>query len=58
MEIQKIYNSDLSEIEKQSEEQVLFDEFIGENLQKFIDEFNSRMEKYNVYLLQIIIKER
>ena len=57
-EVQEIYNSKLSKIEKEKEEQMLFDEYLGENLTKFIDEFNLRMEKYNVYFLQILIKER
>ena len=57
-DIQEIYDSELSEIEKQNAEQMLFDEYIGKNLGKFIGEFNSRMEKYNVYFIQIIIKER
>ena len=48
----------LSKIEKEKEELLLFDRYVGENLTKFIDEFNSRMEKYNVYFLQILIKER
>ena len=57
-EIQDIYNSTFSEFEKQKQEQMLFDEYLSENSAKFINEFNSRMEKYNVYLIQIIIKER
>ena len=57
-EIQQIYDSDISENEKEKEEQILFDYYVGENLERFIDEFNSMMEKYNVYLIQIIIKER
>lgn len=57
-DIEKIYNSKCSENDKQNKEQKLFDRYIGENSQKFIEEFNSRMEKYNVYFIQINIKER
>ena len=41
-EVQEIYNSKLSKIEKEKEEQILFDEYVGENLSKFVEEFNSR----------------
>lgn len=57
-DIEKIYNSKCSENDKQNKEQKLFDRYIGENSQKFIEEFNSRMEKYNVYFIQINIKEQ
>lgn len=55
-EIQQVYDKNLTKIEKQKQEQILFDNYICLNLHKFINEFNIRMKKYNVYFLQIIIK--
>lgn len=55
-EIQQVYDKNLTKIEKQKQEQILFDNYISLNLHKFINEFNIRMKKYNVYFLQIIIK--
>lgn len=57
-EIQELYDLKLSKSEKEKEEFILFDKYLGDNLQRFIDEFNLRMEKFNVYFLQISIKER
>lgn len=57
-QIQEIYDLNLTKKEKQREEQILFDKYICTNINKFRMEFNSRMEKFNVYLLQIIIMER
>lgn len=57
-QIQQIYDLDLKKRRKTKEEQILFDKYICYNIDKFRNEFNSRMEKYNVYLLQISIKER
>ena len=57
-QIQQIYDLNLTKKEKQMEEQILFDKYISTNINKFRKEFNSRMEKFNVCLLQIIIMER
>ncbi len=50
-------NIDLSILNKKLEEQILFDKYISKNLSKFCKEFNSRMKKYNLYFVHIIIKE-
>ena len=56
-QITSLNNLDLNQKEEENEEKVLFDKYISENLSKFGNEFNSRMEKYNVYFLQMKIKE-
>ena len=56
-QITSLNNLDLNQKEEENEENVLFDKYISENLSKFGNEFNSRMEKYNVYFLQMKIKE-
>lgn len=58
IEIQVIYDLNISKDEKQKAEQVLFEKFISKNISRFCDEFNSRMKKYNVYFLHINIKEK
>ena len=50
------YKARLFNLDKRVKEQILFEKYISKNLSKFIKEFNLRMEKYNVYFLQIIIK--
>lgn len=32
---------------------ILFLHFVEENSEKFVDEFNMRMQKYNIYILHI-----
>lgn len=56
-EIEKLYNSKLNDQEFKKEEELLFNKFLTLNLNKFINEFNSRMEKYNVYFLYINLLE-
>lgn len=56
-EIEKIYALKLNDEEFKKQEEILFNKFLALNLNKFINEFNSRMEKYNVYFLYIKVLE-
>ena len=56
-EIEKIYALKLNDEKFKKQEEILFNRFLSLNLKKFINEFNSRMEKYNVYFLYITILE-
>lgn len=51
--IEKLDNSNLDDELYSIEYQNLFDRFIAKNNLKFIDEFNLRMKKYNLYYLYI-----
>lgn len=52
-EIQELNELNLDEKEYKMEYQVLFDQYVAKNNLKFVNEFNSRMEKYNLYFLYI-----
>ena len=41
--------------EFKNQRKILFDKYIFKNTEKFVVEFNSRMEKFNVYLIYIKI---
>ena len=56
-EIEKLYLLKLNDKEFKMHEEILFNKFLSLNLKKFVNEFNSRMEKYNVYFLYIYILE-
>ena len=56
-EIEKLYQLKLNDQEFKKQEEILFNKFLSLNLKKFVNEFNSRMEKYNVYFLYIYISE-
>ena len=42
-----------NEEEFKKELQILFDKYLADHNSKFADEFNVRMEKYNIELIQI-----
>lgn len=52
-EVLKFYLSDNESDELKEEFQKLYDEFVGRNIEKFIDEFNIRFKKYNIYYIHI-----
>jgi hypothetical protein len=56
-EIEELYDLKLNDEEFKREEEILFNKFLAFNLHNLIDEFNLRMEKYNVYFLHINIME-
>ena len=45
-----INNFDFDE-ENIGEREFLFDNYVAQNIERFVVEFNSRMEKFNVYFL-------
>ena len=47
----KFYNDEYSE----GEFQKFFERYVGENISKFVDEFNVRFKKYNIYCIHIKI---
>lgn len=47
-----INNFDFDE-ENIGEREFLFDNYVAQNIERFVVEFNSRMEKFNVYFLYI-----
>jgi hypothetical protein len=47
-----IKNFDFDE-ENIGEREFLFDNYVAQNIERFVVEFNSRMEKFNVYFLYI-----
>ena len=49
--LEKKFDGD--EFKKQRE--ILFDKYVSDNFEKFVVEFNSRMEKFNVYYVYIIL---
>ena len=53
-EIQELDKLDLEEDEYNLRYQILFDKYVAKNNLKFVNEFNSRMKKYNLYFLYII----
>ena len=52
-EIQKIRKSSKTKEDYNKEKQILFDKYLADHNSKFADEFNVRMEKYNIELIQI-----
>lgn len=50
-EVFKFYNDEYSDDEFQK----LFEKYVGENISKFVDEFNIRFKKYNIYYVHIIL---
>ncbi len=51
------YSKDFSNMEDKEEFQQIFEEYVGENIPKFADEFNVRFKKYNVYCIHIKLYE-
>ena len=49
--IYKFYNDECFEEEFQK----FFEKYVGENISKFVDEFNVRFKKYNIYCIHIKI---
>ena len=45
----RIYNDCLSDEEFQK----VFEKYVVENISKFVDEFNLRFKKYNIYYIMI-----
>ena len=58
IEIEELYQLNLDKRDFKNQEQILFEKYISMNLDKFIKEFNNRMEKYNVYFLYIELMEK
>ena len=50
-EIQMLYELNLTEGEYKREYQILFDMYVARSNLKFVNEFNLRMEKYNLYMI-------
>jgi len=48
-EVFKFYNDEYSDEEFQK----FFEKYVGENISKFVDEFNIRFKKYNIYYIHI-----
>ena len=48
-----IVTSSKNKKECYKERQILFDKYVAKHNSKFADEFNVRMEKYNIELIQI-----
>lgn len=51
--LKKLNEEELSEKEYKDKKQILFDKFISKNNEKYINDFNSRMQKYNIQIIQI-----
>lgn len=52
-EFDEIDMMDIPEGEREIMKSVIYDTFISENIEKFVDEFNVRFNKYNIYELYI-----
>jgi hypothetical protein len=52
-EIKMTEKSSPNEEEFKKELQILFDKYLADHNSKFAEEFNVRMEKYNIELIQI-----
>ena len=52
-EIHRLYELNLMEWEYKREYQILFDRYVARSNLKFVNEFNLRMEKYNLYMIYI-----
>lgn len=52
-EIAELDKLNLNEYEYNIRYQLLFDKYVARNNLKFVNEFNARMEKYNLYLIYI-----
>jgi len=52
-EIAELDKLNLNEDEYNIRYQLLFDKYVARNNLKFVNEFNARMEKYNLYLIYI-----
>lgn len=54
-ELDEIDMMDISENEREKMKSKIHDKFLSDNIEKFIGEFNSRFNKYNIYELYILI---
>lgn len=54
-DLDKIDMLNISEEERELMKSIIFDRFISDNLEKFVNEFNMRFNKYNIYKLYIDI---
>lgn len=54
-EVLNYYFNDFPNENDNDEFQQIFEEYVGENIIKFIDEFNVRFKKYNIYYIHIIL---
>lgn len=52
-DVLKFYLADDESEEQKEKFQKLYDEFVGENIDKFVDEFNIRYKKYKTYYINI-----
>lgn len=52
-EVLKFYLVEDESDEIKEEFQKIYDEFVGDNIDKFVNEFNVRYEKYNIYFIHI-----
>ncbi|WP_458454626.1 hypothetical protein [Methanobrevibacter sp.] len=54
-ELDQLDSMNLNSNERKKLENEIFDRFVGENTEKFVDEFNLRFNKYNIYEIYINI---
>ena len=53
--IEKLKKLNLSDDKYEYEENILFDKYVSENNSRFINEFNYRMDKFNIEIVHIKI---